>query len=177
MSAFLFPLQDLPESGLETHFAEQAAWADPIREFHLHYEVVSPFQAELLIQAQSSGYLIRGRMRGSVALPCDRCAEPFRFDLDTRFELFEEPHNKGESDLEGGDLLRRTDNGLELDLGDLLWEQFLLALPAKPLCGPECAGICPYCGQNLNQSVCECDKARQDPRLEVFRNLKIDEGP
>ena len=176
MSTFLLPLDDLPESGQDTIFAEQAAWTDPIHEFHLPYEVVSPFRAELMVQAQGSGYLIQGHVTGSVSLPCDRCAELYQFEVDTRFELFEEPQYGQDVDGEGGELLRMTDNGLELDLGDLLWEQFLLALPVKPLCDLECAGICPQCGQNLNQSRCECDQGPRDPRLDIFRKLQINKG-
>ncbi len=176
MSTFLLPLEDLPESGRETHFAEQAAWTGPIREFHLPYELVSPFRAGLMIQPQSPGFLIRGHMTGAVSVPCDRCAEPCQFEVDVRFELFEEPQPAEDDGLEGGELLRMTDNGVELDLGDLLWEQFVLALPVKPLCDVECAGICPHCGQNLNQSGCTCDQSPQDPRLDIFRKLKINKG-
>ena len=37
-----------------------------------------------------------------------------------------------------------------IDLGELMREQFYLALPMKPLCRDDCRGLCPECGTNLN---------------------------
>ena len=52
-----------------------------------------------------------------------------------------------------------------LDIGDLLREQFQLALPMKPLCSEACRGLCPQCGANLNRTECGCAPAWEDPRL------------
>ena len=46
-----------------------------------------------------------------------------------------------------------------------------LELPMKPLCRPECAGLCPKCGANLNESACQCNLKESDPRWEALRKL------
>ena len=58
-----------------------------------------------------------------------------------------------------------------IDLGQLMREQFYLALPMKPLCGPECRGLCPQCGANRNRGECGCQVQWEDPRLAPLRRL------
>lgn len=73
------------------------------------------------------------------------------------------------------EVMRETadERGMEINLGALLWQELVLALPIKALCRPDCKGLCPQCGKNLNLEVCSCDTESLDPRLAVLRNLKI----
>jgi uncharacterized protein len=50
-------------------------------------------------------------------------------------------------------------------------EQCYLAIPMKPLCRPDCQGLCPVCGTNLNIERCQCNPQWQDPRLAVLQTL------
>lgn len=43
-----------------------------------------------------------------------------------------------------------------LDLTEAIRQYALLAIPMKPLCSEDCAGLCPTCGHNLNQGPCNC---------------------
>jgi uncharacterized protein len=52
-----------------------------------------------------------------------------------------------------------------------LREQSWLAIPMKPLCTPNCQGLCPQCGVNLNIESCTCEKTSIDPRLAVLKEL------
>jgi uncharacterized protein len=58
-----------------------------------------------------------------------------------------------------------------IDVGALVREQCYLALPMKPLCRPDCQGLCPQCGANLNETTCSCDQTWVDPRLAVLKAL------
>jgi uncharacterized protein len=60
----------------------------------------------------------------------------------------------------------------QIDLNELMREQFYLALPMKPLCREDCRGLCPQCGTNLNLGGCECDTGWHDPRLAPLKDLK-----
>ena len=60
----------------------------------------------------------------------------------------------------------------QIDLNELLREQFYLALPMKPLCVADCRGLCLHCGINQNTGTCECAPAWEDPRLAPLRQLK-----
>ena len=60
----------------------------------------------------------------------------------------------------------------QIDLNELLREQFYLALPMKPLCREDCAGLCPQCGTNLNTGTCQCTTEWEDPRLAPLKGLE-----
>ena len=73
------------------------------------------------------------------------------------------------------DVLRETADGrgFEINLGALLLQELILALPIKVLCKPGCKGICPGCGTNLNLESCGCGVDRMDPRMAALRDVKI----
>ena len=70
-------------------------------------------------------------------------------------------------------LLAVLDAAAASDLAGLLWEEFVLALPVRPLCKPDCKGLCPDCGKNLNEGSCSCVRDEGDPRLAALRGLKV----
>lgn len=59
-----------------------------------------------------------------------------------------------------------------LDITELVRDTLIAAQPIKNLCKPDCKGLCPKCGQNLNQGECKCDKAKIDPRLEALLDFE-----
>ena len=61
----------------------------------------------------------------------------------------------------------------QIDLGQLMREQFYLAVPMKPLCDAACQGLCPVCGTNLNRGTCDCRRDWDDPRFAVLKTLGI----
>ena len=52
---------------------------------------------------------------------------------------------------------------LEIDLTDDVREELLLAVPSCFYCSPDCKGICPMCGTNLNHASCACDRQQAEP--------------
>ncbi|MBI4337826.1 MAG: DUF177 domain-containing protein [Chloroflexi bacterium] len=58
-----------------------------------------------------------------------------------------------------------------LDLGEAVRQYTIMSLPMKPLCRPECGGVCPQCGANRNQVRCSCQEQGVNPRWNVFRQL------
>ena len=58
-----------------------------------------------------------------------------------------------------------------LDVDRWVGEELLVNLPSKVLCKEECKGMCPKCGQNLNQSECGCDRFVMDPRMQKFLDV------
>ena len=61
-----------------------------------------------------------------------------------------------------------------IDLVQLVEEQIYLALPMKPLCTPDCRGLCPQCGVNRNLETCNCQTRWEDPRLSGLKALITD---
>ncbi len=132
------------------------------------------FPSPLLVEAELTNarlaLLVRGEATGEVALTCDRCLAVFRRPV--RFSFLEEYRFEGA----GGDEARRLE-GDEIDLEEPVREHLLLSLPIKKLCRPDCRGLCPLCGRNLNEGDCGCRRETVDPRLaELARLLGGDEG-
>ena len=71
--------------------------------------------------------------------------------FDLRYQPHAENTGEGEREIEEDDLTTAFYENDEIDLGQLMHEQFYLALPMKPLCSDDCHGLCPICGTNLNR--------------------------
>ena len=87
-------------------------------------------------------------MQTTLELPCSRCLEPFTVPVDATFDLRYQPHApntrpEGEREIEEDDLTTAFYENDEIDLGQLMREQFYLALPMKPLCSDDVPGAVP----------------------------------
>jgi uncharacterized protein len=124
----------------------------------------------------ATGYVLTARLEGEQTLSCDRCLEPIRApvaeDLDL-LVLVDEPRPiEGEQELGEDELgvLHLDDEVLDTD--PLLREQLQLAVPMKPVCRPDCKGLCPRCGVDRNRGGCECSEENVDPRWAALAALK-----
>jgi uncharacterized protein len=120
-------------------------------------------------------FRLAGRITTTLELTCGRCLERFTQALDEPFDLLYLPHQdnvgEGEVEVEDDDLTTAYYRDEVIDLGQLMREQFYLALPMKPLCGEGCRGLCPACGTNLNLGACSCAQQAADPRWDALRSL------
>jgi len=142
----------------------------------IEYRVAAP--VELTVDVQKLGsdaFGVTGRVKARLEVVCSRCLEPFEVPLDTEFDLRYVPQaaNAGEGEREIGedDLATAFYREGMLDLIDLMREQFVLALPMKPLCAEDCRGLCAVCGTNLNKGQCDCTPRWEDPRLAALKSL------
>ena len=139
------------------------------------YRIVAPVHLDFDIQKDKEKFRLVGTARTELELPCSRCLEPFRLPVDSSFDLrylpASEASTEAEQEVGEGDLETSYYRDEEIDLDELMREQFYLALPMKPLCRDACKGLCPHCGTNLNASSCDCAPASQDPRLAPLREL------
>jgi uncharacterized protein len=144
------------------------------------FEVVEPVQLGFDIFKDKDQFRVIGRVQTSLELECSRCLEAFRVPVDAAFDLRYLPRGRntgeGEQEIEEDDLSTAFYDDETLDLGQLMREQFYLALPMKPLCAEECRGFCPRCGANLNRSACDCRPGWEDPRFAALRDLKAPDG-
>jgi uncharacterized protein len=118
----------------------------------------------------------RAHWSGNFEVPCARCLEPVRHELTGDFDLLFRPLgiDAGPSDRALGtpdtEIGYYQEGGLVLE--DVLREQVLLSLPARTLCGPDCKGLCPHCGHNLNTDLCNCEDPSSDPRWSALSDLR-----
>jgi uncharacterized protein len=140
------------------------------------YQVVAPVKVDLEIHKDKDRFRLVGKATTELELSCSRCLEAFRipFDgaIDVRFLPASELTAEDEKEVEEEDLDTSYYRDDQIDLNELLREQFYLALPMKPLCREECAGLCSQCGTNLNTGACQCTSQWEDPRLSPLKGLK-----
>jgi uncharacterized protein len=121
-------------------------------------------------------FLLTGSYSYEQTLACTRClrpiVEPVRGDLQLVVVPGPEPVADGEHALLEEDLGVVHAPGGELDLDPLLLEQLQLEVPMKPLCRPDCPGMCPSCGADLVDGACECRREDVDPRWAALRGLR-----
>ena len=61
--------------------------------------------------------------------------------------------------------------GFQLNVEDLLISEIVTSWPMKILCKPDCKGICPICGRDLNTGTCDCDTFVPDPRMAAIKDI------
>jgi len=137
-------------------------------------------QADLIIEHRGpheavQDIRIRAHFHGDFEVLCARCVEPVLTALDGDFDLIFRPE---EADAASGERAITEDeteigyygkSGLSLE--DVVREQVLLSLPGRTLCKPDCKGLCPRCGQNLNLASCNCADTVADPRWNALADL------
>ncbi|WP_102337407.1 YceD family protein [Collinsella provencensis] len=136
---------------------------------------------DVVLTNAGDGILVTGIVRASVEGECDRCLEPASFEVSGEIEeyfLFEEPENSDA--YEDGFELVGEDR--VIDLGDAISDAVIMDTPFVVLCQPDCLGLCPTCGANLNEGDCGCSAKAEDAWVEsdenpfaALKNLKFDE--
>jgi uncharacterized protein len=140
------------------------------------YRVAAPVILSMDVEkAGPETFRVTGRASTTLELVCSRCVEPFEMPVEADFELRYVPwvENAGEGEREIGDddLSAAFHREGMLDVIGLLREQFMLALPMKPLHSEDCRGLCPECGANLNRTECGHTPTWEDPRLAPLKGL------
>lgn len=109
----------------------------------------------------------RVRIKGDVSfklnITCARCLEAVTKQFNEKVDCILERESpciikKEEIALTTTDTEKYYYAGDEVDITPLVRDTILLAIPIKPLCTPDCRGLCPYCGKNLNEGDCKCKK-------------------
>ncbi|HVC06616.1 MAG TPA: DUF177 domain-containing protein [Solirubrobacterales bacterium] len=124
-------------------------------------------EARLDVSRTSGGHALRLRFPVEVEGPCMRCLGPAALELE--IDAREVDHH----DTEDEELLSPYVEEDELDLGRWAQDAIALALPAQLLCRPDCAGLCPVCGESLNGSdpATHAHRTGIDPRWDKLKEL------
>jgi uncharacterized protein len=119
----------------------------------------SPVRGEVSLTRTDRSILAKGVVNSEVELTCSRCLSQFNcpLTLNIEEEYFPTTDIISGAPIPPGELDRFTiDEHHVLDLTEALRQCALLAIPMKPLCREDCAGLCPNCGHNLNLGACKC---------------------
>jgi DUF177 domain-containing protein len=124
--------------------------------------------ATLDVSHTTSGYSLRLRFEARLEGPCVRCLEDARQGIAVDAREVDQPG--GGEELESPYL-----EASDLDVRAWARDALALALPAKIVCTADCLGLCPLCGENLNQAGPEhAHEPEPDPRWAALRELKLD---
>jgi uncharacterized protein len=161
-------------------------WASHMQPEHgLPRELAEPFHVELTAYVMGEDVAIEGTLEGALELECARCLARYRHRLRESFRLVLEPAGtRTPTDPEASEALARDGlcvgdeletgwyRGSEIQLDGVVLELISLALPVKPLCRDDCAGLCARCGADRNEVACGCRETQSESPFAVLAALR-----
>lgn len=148
---------------LDRHVTVPADFADELIDVGPHVRVTA------IIERVVDGLLVRGTVAAPARVACARCLtegdEELRADVVEMFSA----RVGAEDDVEPGyDIVDAI-----IDLDTLIRDALAAVMPVRPLCGPDCAGLCEVCGADLNVAPCDGHPEQHDPRWAVLSELRL----
>jgi uncharacterized protein len=137
-SPFRIPISDLAEAG-----SRRDVVLDADVDWGFELADVGPVHAELVLENAAGVLVVRGTVESELGLTCHRCLTEWEQDLELGLA-----EAMGFEDDEDADVYRL--DGDVADLEPVLRDAVLLEVPLRPLCRPDCLGLCATCGADLN---------------------------
>jgi len=127
----------IPDEGMTLESEEPAS----IMELEEGQETFpEPILVKIKVFKVSGNLLVTGVLTTHVDVICSRCSERFLY-------LIEDKRFQYDCPVEEHDII---------DLTGPIREDIIIGLPIRPICKPDCKGLCSQCGQNLNVKACAC---------------------
>ena len=146
------------------------------------YPLLKPISVSGAIKPVGSGILrFDGTAETAISMNCARCLTPVDVPIVAEMsQRFAKPPMEGASGKNEDFSLDELDAELidqndRIDLEDIILYEIKLSIPMKVLCKEDCKGLCPNCGQNLNEAACSCNLKEPDPRWDALKGLSFDE--
>jgi uncharacterized protein len=124
-------------------------------------EIKDPIKLELEVFNTRDSFVVEGKLKANLILSCSRCLQKYSSPV--------------ELDISEDVLKSKMEDEEELYLDEIIVDNIILSLPMKPLCSDDCKGICPECGQDLNEGECDCEVEALDPRLAKLKDFYNDD--
>ena len=140
-------------------------------------EFRDPVKVRVKITRMQEEVLAQGEAHTVAHTQCGRCLEDVEVELSGQFEALYVADTgayaarAGRRDFEWADQRVNFYSEGTVDLSDEIRQCIVLALPMKPLCRPDCAGLCPSCGKNLNEGPCNCKSQPAGSPWDQLRKL------
>ena len=129
------------------------------------YAFVGPIEVTGTVTATGTGYRVAGVIRATKRFVCDHCLEECTEVQEHAFaEVFRQGAVSEDDDV-------NSFEGDEIELDALVRDTLLAAQPLSNICKPDCKGLCPVCGANLNHGDCGCERFVPDPRLAALQQF------
>jgi uncharacterized protein len=171
---FKLSLTDVPEGGRE--FSFRIPREAPIVEIPLGELSGDLSLRGTIVKRDEDFFIIRLGVKAMVNVPCRRCLTRCEIPVDLHKTLYvkRSPRPWEEAGPDDEYLVIGLEEK-EVEIEGALRELMLLEFPVYPLCQADCKGLCPQCGQNLNEKTCDCSVEWIDPRWDELRKLRNSE--
>ena len=137
-----------------------------------------PLVGHLTMLRTNRGILVEGTLDGAVVVECSRCLKgvltPVTLLLEEEFLPTLDVVKGTFLEVEEDDTAILIDQHHILDIAEVVRQALLLEIPMHLLCKPDCLGLCPTCGQDLNTGPCGCLPADVDARWAELSALLSD---
>lgn len=131
---------NIPKSGMTIEEDEPPEIMEGGMDGVVHNE---PIHVKFSVNLVGRTLVIRGRLTSTVVVECSRCLKRFNHPVHVADYTYAREVKPDET----------------VDLTGSIREDIIISLPMKRLCSPDCKGLCPVCGQDLNLSVCGCHRS------------------
>jgi len=177
-------IEQITEEGLVFEFEKSVENFPVLAEMAANGECKFAAPIGTILRAQRIGDMVEidGDIETSVYLPCSRCLQPFQISLKSHFALTYmrraadgiEDNEHQEFELSAEDTGIVYFQGQTINLKDTIQEQVVMEFPLRALCKQDCKGLCPKCGADLNEDLCDCDRRSSPGKFDVLKNLKLE---
>lgn len=113
--------------------------------------------------------LAEAEVKLTAVLTCDRCLREVEHIFDLR--IVREVVSPDQADPDELEEQSAFMEGYELNIDGLINNEIMTSWPMKVLCRPDCKGLCPVCGKDLNTGACGCDTFVPDPRMAAIMDV------
>jgi uncharacterized protein len=167
----------IPEEGRRLAFSEGGDWfrgcfqEEEIPDFSLE-----KVDVDCLITKSANTLFIKGSFSALIDTCCSRCLENVKLPIGSDFAYTLVPaktETVEDLELKPEELEINYYQGDFIDLAPMICEQIILQVPIKVLCKKECRGLCPQCGTDLNNALCDCSDVPLNDRMAVLKNFVI----
>jgi uncharacterized protein len=157
MSTLSMIIDRLREGPVELEVDVESAFLDlKDEEFTFH----GPVTGSVVFRIVGSDVLAQGELLAHARTACVRCLEQAEVELKAKVDeiwMKTEPEELVDREFTAEEPLTRSYIGDTIDLDEPFRELIMSELPDRPLCSPECKGLCQHCGANLNEEPCHCE--------------------
>lgn len=137
-----------------------------------------PVRGHVHLLRTNRGILVTGALRGLATTQCSRCLAditmPVAVDIEEEFQPTVDVVRGTFLAVDEEDTALLIDEHHILDMSDVARQALLLEIPMQPLCRPDCAGLCPTCGKDLNSGACDCLPVEVDARWAQLSALQLE---
>jgi uncharacterized protein len=142
------------------------------RELELGEQFPSDVAVQTTLDKTPNQILLTSQIHVTASVVCDRCVASFTKELNPSYSMFYMFEGSEYEHMDPAEFQVVPTGQHVIDIADDVRQSVLLAVPLKLLCKESCKGLCPSCGQNLNEGSCSCREELTDSRWDQLRKLQ-----